>query len=255
MELGASVDHRNEVQASRESGCIQQNARVSAGADEDDTHVLRHSRSRVMNQPVRMPWWKRVEDLVIGLPALVIASPIIAAAGLATFAEDRGPVFYDDERVGVGGRIFRAYKLRTMVPGATSIGLGRLVSDRDPRITRVGRVLRRWSLDEVPQLWNVVRGDMSLVGPRPTYVEQTRRYSDHDAGRLRVKPGLTGLAQVRGRNDLPWAKRIELDLRYIDRMSLWLDLRILVETPWVILRGEGIYGRRGVTPDYGDDTS
>ena len=196
------------------------------------------------------PAWKRTEDLVLGLPALLVAAPIIAAAAVATVAEDGLPILYTDERIGMGGKPFRMYKLRTMVKGAVGTGLGRLVSKDDRRVTRIGRFLRRWSLDELPQLWNVIRGDMSIVGPRPTYAEQTRRYSERHAGRLAVRPGLTGLAQIHGRNDLTWEERIEWDLSYVAHASPWLDLKILLRTPLVLLRGIGLYGRAGVTPDY-----
>ena len=149
---------------------------------------------------------------------------------------------------------FRMMKFRTMMQGAVDQGRGRLVAERDERITRIGSLLRRFSLDELPQIFNVLRGDMSVVGPRPTFAEQVRRYSPRHRDRLRVKPGMTGLAQVNGRNDLSWTERIALDLRYIDQMSPLLDLMILVRTPFVILSGRGLYGRRGITPDYEGET-
>jgi lipopolysaccharide/colanic/teichoic acid biosynthesis glycosyltransferase len=202
---------------------------------------------------VRAPRWKRIEDLLLGIPLSIVALPVLALVGLAVVAETGAPVFYVDERVGAGGRMFRAFKFRTMVRGALGQGLGRLTGVGDPRITRVGAVLRRWSLDEVPQLLNVVRGDMSIVGPRPTYLEQVSRYTPRDTGRLRVKPGITGLAQVSGRNDLSWRERIDLDLAYVERLSPWLDLSILARTPFVVARGIGLYGKTGVTPDYEPD--
>lgn len=164
--------------------------------------------------------------------------------------EDGTPGFFVDDRVGLGGRDFRMIKFRTMRRGAIGAGLGRLVSTDDQRITRVGAFLRRWSLDELPQLFNVLRGDMSVVGPRPTYREQVDRYTAEHRGRLRVKPGITGLAQVSGRNDLSWQERIARDLRYVEKLSPLLDLAILLRTPVVVLRGLGLYGRSGVTPDY-----
>jgi lipopolysaccharide/colanic/teichoic acid biosynthesis glycosyltransferase len=203
--------------------------------------------------PLRTPAWKRAEDLIIAVPLTLIASPVLALIALAIAIESGGPVFYVDERVGLGGRPFRMIKFRTMVRGAVGAGLGRLVTSSDSRITRVGAALRRWSADELPQILNVVRGDMSIVGPRPTYREQVDRYTERDRGRLRVKPGITGLAQVSGRNDLSWRARIDLDLAYIDRLSLWLDLSILVRTPFVVIRGIGLYGKGGVTPDYESD--
>jgi lipopolysaccharide/colanic/teichoic acid biosynthesis glycosyltransferase len=139
-----------------------------------------------------------------------------------------------------------------MVRGADAIGLGRAVSTRDRRITRVGRLLRRLSLDELPQLWSVVRGEMSIVGPRPTIPDQVRRYSARHLHRLRVKPGITGLAQVSGRNRLTWDERIELDLIYIETMSPAVDAVILLRTPFVILAGVGLFSASGVTYDYGE---
>lgn len=189
-------------------------------------------------------------DLLIGVPALLVATPVIAALAIAIRFVDRSDPFYLDTRVGLGGRDFRIWKLRTMRTGASEQGLGMLVARDDERITAIGRTLRRWSLDELPQLINVVRGDMSVVGPRPTYRAQVDRYSPRHRGRLRVRPGITGLAQVRGRNDLDWHDRIERDLEYVDRMSPLLDAQILLRTPRVVLRGIGLYGRKGVTPDY-----
>lgn len=201
-------------------------------------------------EELRTPGWKRAIDLVGGTTALVLCLPVLGLVAVAILAESGPPIFYVDERIGLGARPFRAWKFRTMIVRALESGLGRLVARDDPRITRVGSFLRRWSLDELPQLINVVGGQMSLVGPRPTYADQVRRYTARDAGRLRVKPGITGLAQVSGRNDLSWRERIDLDLEYIDRLSPWLDLMILVRTPGVIMRGLGLYGRSGVTPDY-----
>lgn len=194
--------------------------------------------------------------MVLGVPLVVVSLPVLALVGLAIVAETGTPVFYVDERIGLGARPFRAIKFRTMVRGALAQGLGRLTSVDDPRITRVGMFLRRWSLDELPQVLNVVHGDMSIVGPRPTYAEQVARYTRRDMGRLRTKPGITGLAQVSGRNDLSWRERIDLDLEYVERQNPWLDLEILARTPLVVLRGIGLYGKTGVTPDYEpDDTA
>jgi lipopolysaccharide/colanic/teichoic acid biosynthesis glycosyltransferase len=212
-----------------------------------------HSRHVDAERPLRTPAWKRIEDLIIAVPLALIASPVLLLIALAIAIESGGPVFYVDERVGLGGKPFRMIKFRTMVRGAVDAGLGRLVASSDSRITRVGAALRRWSADELPQILNVVRGDMSIVGPRPTYREQVDRYTARDRGRLAVKPGITGLAQVSGRNDLSWRARIDLDLSYLDRLSPWLDLAILVRTPLVVLRGFGLYGRGGVTPDYEGD--
>jgi lipopolysaccharide/colanic/teichoic acid biosynthesis glycosyltransferase len=150
-------------------------------------------------------------------------------------------VLFRQSRVGRGGAEFEVLKLRTMVVDADRQGAGYAVADRDPRITRVGDLLRRTSLDELPQLWNVLRGDMSLVGPRPTLRYQVDQYTDEQRRRLEVRPGLTGWAQVHGRTSLPWSQRIELDVWYVDHRSLGLDLRILVRTVGVLLRREGVY--------------
>lgn len=202
---------------------------------------------------VKLPRWKRVEDVLIAVPASVIAIPVFVVIAAAIAAESGSPVFFTDERVGAGGRPFRMVKFRTMVPGAIDQGLGIQVARRDQRITRVGAFLRRWSLDELPQILNVLRGDMSAVGPRPTYASQVERYIPRHRGRLAVKPGITGLAQVSGRNDLSWTERIERDLQYVDRLSVWLDIEIVLRTPIVVLRGLGLYGRAGITPDYDPD--
>jgi lipopolysaccharide/colanic/teichoic acid biosynthesis glycosyltransferase len=168
---------------------------------------------------------------------LALASPVLAAAALAIKLEDGGPVLYRQRRVGYEGRDFDLLKLRTMVVGAETMGAGWAVDRGDPRITKVGRVLRRLSLDELPQLWNVVRGDMSLIGPRPTLRYQVDQYTPRQRRRLSVKPGLTGWAQVNGRTKLPWNERIELDLWYVENRSPWLDVKILARTPRALFTG------------------
>ena len=168
---------------------------------------------------------------------LALASPLLALSALAVKLEDRGPVLYRQLRVGLRGSEFELLKLRTMIVGAEHQGAGYAVNKGDPRITRVGAVLRRLSLDELPQLWNVVRGEMSLVGPRPTLSYQVERYTDRQRTRLDVKPGISGWAQVHGRAALPWDERIELDIWYVENRSLWLDLRILARTPRALLGG------------------
>jgi lipopolysaccharide/colanic/teichoic acid biosynthesis glycosyltransferase len=168
---------------------------------------------------------------------LALASPVLAAAAVAVKLEDGGPVLYRQRRVGYEGRDFDLLKLRTMVVGAEKLGAGWAVDEGDPRITKVGRVLRRLSLDELPQLWNVVRGDMSLIGPRPTLRYQVDQYTPRQRQRLSVKPGLTGWAQVNGRTKLPWDERIELDLWYVENRSAWLDLKILLRTPLALFTG------------------
>ena len=176
-------------------------------------------------------------DVAAAAAGLVVASPVLAAAAAAIKLEDRGPVLYRQRRVGLGGREFELLKLRTMTVGAEHQGAGYAVNERDPRITRVGRVLRRLSLDELPQLWNVLRGDMSLIGPRPTLAYQVERYTERQRRRLEVKPGLTGWAQIHGRAALPWEERIELDVWYVEHRSPWVDLQILLRTPLALFRG------------------
>ncbi|HYY22432.1 MAG TPA: sugar transferase [Thermoleophilaceae bacterium] len=185
----------------------------------------------------------RALDLVLGSVLLILSSPLLALAALAIKLESRGPAFYRQRRVGKDGVPFDLWKLRTMVPGAEAMGAGIYVLEGDPRITRVGRALRRLSLDELPNLINVVNGDMALVGPRPTIQEQVDRYTDRQRRRLAVKPGVTGWAQVNGRTALPWPERIELDIWYVENRSLALDLRILARTVWLLVSGHGLYSR------------
>jgi lipopolysaccharide/colanic/teichoic acid biosynthesis glycosyltransferase len=179
----------------------------------------------------------RPADVTLAGTALLLGSPVLGLAALAVKLADGGPVLYRQTRVGKDGADFELLKLRTMVVGAETQGAGFAVDRGDPRITPVGRVLRRLSLDELPQLWNVVRGDMSLIGPRPTLRYQVERYTPHQRRRLDVKPGITGWAQVHGRAALPWAERIELDVWYAEHRSPWLDLKILAKTPLALFGG------------------
>src|ERR687896_28604 len=180
-------------------------------------------------------------DAALAAGLLVVTSPLLALAALAIRLESRGPVFYRQRRVGRGGEPFELWKLRTMVPGAETIGDGIYVIEGDPRITRVGRRLRRLSLDELPNLVNVLKGEMAIVGPRPTIQEQVDRYTERQRRRLEVKPGITGWAQVNGRTSLSWPERIELDVWYVEHRSLRLDLKILVRTAWLLATGHGLY--------------
>jgi lipopolysaccharide/colanic/teichoic acid biosynthesis glycosyltransferase len=179
----------------------------------------------------------RAADVAVAGTALLVASPVLALAALAVKLQDGGPALYQQTRVGKGGADFELLKLRTMVVGAERQGAGFAVDEGDPRITGVGRILRRLSLDELPQLWNVVRGDMSVVGPRPTLRYQVERYTPHQRRRLEVRPGITGWAQVHGRAALPWEERIELDVWYVEHRSPWLDLKILAKTPLALVGG------------------
>jgi len=179
----------------------------------------------------------RAVDVVGAGLGLALASPLLAAAAVAIKLEDGGPVLYRQRRVGVGGREFDLIKLRTMVVGAEHQGAGLAVNRGDARITRVGRLLRRLSLDELPQLWNVVCGEMSLIGPRPTLRYQVEKYSERQRRRLDVKPGITGWAQVNGRASLAWDERIELDVWYVEHRSPWVDVKIVARTPFALFGG------------------
>jgi lipopolysaccharide/colanic/teichoic acid biosynthesis glycosyltransferase len=184
---------------------------------------------------------KRAMDVVIASVGLLLGGPVLAAAMAAIRLESPGHPIYRQRRIGRDGEPFDLYKLRTMVHGAEHMGAGMAVNEGDSRITRVGAFLRRTSLDELPNLVNVLRGDMSIVGPRPTIPVQVEQYTERQRGRLAVKPGIHGWAQVNGRASLPWEDRIELDLWYVEHQSLRLDLRILARTAAILLRGEGLY--------------
>ena len=196
---------------------------------------------------------KRATDVVAsGVALLVLALPF-AAIALAIKLDDRGHVFFRQERVGKGGRGFRVWKFRTMVVDAVSKGLGVAVAHNDERITRAGRFLRNSGIDELPQVLNVLVGEMSLVGPRPTLSYQVERYSPLQKRRLEVRPGITSLAVVSGRNALSWNERIEIDVWYIDHWSFSLDLKIMLRTLWcVLVTREGLYGKDGVNDSFVD---
>jgi lipopolysaccharide/colanic/teichoic acid biosynthesis glycosyltransferase len=179
----------------------------------------------------------RAADVALAGLGLVVAAPALAVAAAAVKLSDGGPVLYRQQRVGKDGAPFELLKLRTMVVGAEGIGAGAAVDRGDPRITRVGRLLRRSSVDELPQLWNVIRGDMSMIGPRPTLAYQVERYTPRQRRRLEVKPGLTGWAQIHGRARLPWDERIELDVWYVEHRSALVDLKILARTPAALFSG------------------
>ncbi len=197
---------------------------------------------------------RRGVDIAVSATLLVLSAPVVAAAMAAIRLESRGPALYRQRRIGRDGRPFDVLKLRTMVDGAEHVGAGLAVDENDSRITRVGAFLRRTSLDELPNLLNVLRGEMSLIGPRPTVPVQVERYTPRQRGRLAIRPGVTGWAQVNGRASLPWSERIELDLYYIEHRSLALDLRILWRTPAMVLGGSGLYkGETGGWREVGKD--
>ncbi len=184
----------------------------------------------------------RVADLALAVLGLLVGAPIVAVSAAAIKLTSRGPVIYRQQRVGREGQAFEVYKLRTMRMGADPVGVGTPVLEDDPRVTRVGRFLRRFSLDEIPNLVNVLRGEMAIVGPRPTLAAQVELYTPSQLRRLEVKPGLTGWAQVNGRAGIPWEERIELDVWYVDNRSPRLDLRILGRTFRMLTTGHGLYG-------------
>jgi lipopolysaccharide/colanic/teichoic acid biosynthesis glycosyltransferase len=196
---------------------------------------------------------RRLLDVVVASAALALAAPLLVVAMVAIRLETPGHVIYRQRRIGKDGHNFDVIKLRTMVSDAESIGSGLAINENDPRITRVGELLRRFSIDELPNLVNVIRGEMTLIGPRPTIPVQVEQYTERQRGRLTVKPGLTGWAQVNGRTALPWSERIELDLWYIEHRSLRLDLRILWQSVAMVLTGHGLY--KGATGGWDGPTS
>jgi lipopolysaccharide/colanic/teichoic acid biosynthesis glycosyltransferase len=184
----------------------------------------------------------RAADLVVAAVALALLSPVLLVAAIAIKLDSRGPVVYRSRRAGRDGEPFELLKLRTMHPGADPVGVGTPVLAGDPRVTRVGHWLRRFSIDEFPNLVNVLRGELAIVGPRPTLEAQVKGYTPRQRRRLEVKPGITGWAQVNGRAGIPWEERIELDVWYVEHRSAALDLRILVRTARLLLTGHGLYG-------------
>jgi lipopolysaccharide/colanic/teichoic acid biosynthesis glycosyltransferase len=184
---------------------------------------------------------RRVVDIVVSAGGLVLTAPLLALAALAIRLESSGPVIYSQPRAGLHGEVFEVLKLRTMIDGAEHVGAGLSINANDSRITRVGALLRRTSLDELPNLVNVLRGEMSLIGPRPTLPVQVEQYSARQRGRLEIRPGITGWAQVNGRASLAWEERIELDLFYISHRSLALDARILARTVTMVFGGSDLY--------------
>jgi lipopolysaccharide/colanic/teichoic acid biosynthesis glycosyltransferase len=189
-----------------------------------------------MPEPLR-----RIFDVLVSATVLVLTSPIVALAILAIRLESKGHPIYRQHRVGKDGAPFDVLKLRTMVSGAEKMGAGLAVDDGDSRITKVGALLRRTSIDELPNLVNVLKGEMSIIGPRPTVPVQVAQYTDRQRGRLALKPGITGWAQVNGRASLPWPQRIELDLFYIEHATTALDLKILYLTARMLVTGHGLY--------------
>ena len=188
---------------------------------------------------------KRIIDVVVSGIGLIILFPIFVIIGILIKLDSKGPVFFIQERAGKDGKIFKAYKLRTMIHGADKITKGVIFGEDNPYITKAGKFIRRTGFDELVQLINVFKGDMSLVGPRPTLPYQIKNYNNVQKKRISVKPGITGWALINGRNNLTWTKRIELDLWYIKHWSIWLDMKILISTVYVVIKGEGMYAEKG----------
>jgi lipopolysaccharide/colanic/teichoic acid biosynthesis glycosyltransferase len=201
-----------------------------------------------MPEPLR-----RIFDVLVAGSVLLVTSPILALAIVAIRLESKGHPIYRQRRVGQDARPFDVLKLRTMVSGAERMGAGLAVDDGDSRITRVGAFLRRTSIDELPNLVNVLKGEMSIIGPRPTVPVQVEQYTDRQRGRLALKPGITGWAQVNGRASLPWPERIELDLWYVEHATILLDIRILWLTARMLVTGHGLY--KGETGGWVDPPS
>jgi lipopolysaccharide/colanic/teichoic acid biosynthesis glycosyltransferase len=215
----------------------------------DDTANFVHAVRRLEEAPAMSSLAKRSLDVVLSAILLVLAAPVVATAALLVRLTSRGPAIFVQQRIGFEGRKFAMYKLRTMRRGAERMqdeladgqeGRTFLKVEGDPRVTLIGRLLRKWSIDELPQLWNVLKGDMSLVGPRPLLVCDFRKFPKREQlRRFSVKPGITGLWQVSGRSSLPDSERMRLDLEYVDRWSLGLDLSILARTPAVVISTRG----------------
>lgn len=198
---------------------------------------------------------KRSLDVLLSILMLTFLLLPFAVVAILVKLDSKGPIFFRQHRTGKDGTVFRILKFRTMVDEAEKIGLGHEMTRDDARITGVGRRLRNWGLDELPQLVNVIMGDVSLVGPRASRVDQHEMFTDDERGRMQMRPGITGLAVVKGRNGLDWEQRIKLDLWYIENRSFWMDIRILFQTLNVVLiKRQGVYGPDGLNRDYNSST-
>lgn len=193
---------------------------------------------------------KRQIDLWGSLFGLIFFAPLFLMVAFLVKVDSSGPIFFRQERVGKNGKIFKIWKFRTMVVNAEKFGLGYKTSKNDTRVTKLGKILRRIGVDEFPQLINILFGEMSLVGPRPTLQYQVEKYSEFEKKRLLVKPGMISLPLIKGRNSLSWKDRIELDVWYIENWSLWLDLKMIFKAPFSVLSGRGLYGKEGIVEDY-----
>lgn len=193
---------------------------------------------------------KKVIDFIVALVGIVILIPFFLVIGILIKLDSKGPVFFKQKRTGRNGKVFKIWKFRTMIEKSESIGLGIKVSKYDLRITRIGRFVRRFGIDELPQIINIILGQMSLVGPRPGLPFQVKKYSEDEKKRVQVKPGITNINILKGWNALSWKERIKWDIWYIENWSLLLDLKILLKTPFMVLLGRGQYGKKGVVEDY-----
>jgi len=194
---------------------------------------------------------KQSIDFLGALIGIIILGPLFLIVAILIKLDSRGPVFFRYERIGKDGKPFKPFKFRTMIEGAIETGLGYNIAENDERITRIGRFLRKWGIDEFPQLINVLRGEMSLVGPRPTLRYQVEKYNDFQRKRLLMKPGITGWALIHGRNLPSWEERIKYDVWYVENWSLWLDFKISLKTlDLIFIKKEGVYGRGGVNDPF-----
>ena len=192
-------------------------------------------------------------DFWASLIILIVLLPLLLIIGILIKLDSKGPVLFFQERAGKNGKVFKIWKFRTMVENAEKTGLGLRVAKNDLRITNIGRFLRRFGIDELPQLKNIILGQMSMVGPRAAPINQAAQYTDFEKQRLAVRPGVTNINMIKGWNTLPWKKRIEWDIWYINHWSLWLDLKILIKTPIIVLSGKGQYGKDGIVEDYSNN--
>ena len=192
---------------------------------------------------------KRAADICLSTVGLFVSCPALTLIAISVKGKSKGPILFIQERVGKHGKTFRMYKFRTMMCGAEAVTLGRYICSEDSAITPVGKILRRWALDELPQLFNVLKGEMSIVGPRPTLSYQVEKYTPHQRKRLNVKPGITGWAQVNGRNKLSWPERIELDVWYAENWSVGLDVKIMLMTIPALLKKEFAFAKESAEED------
>lgn len=214
--------------------------------DVTEFHMSSHGQPGEQDRTPREYTGKRTFDLILVFSLAPLILPVVGLISVLVKLEDGGDVLFGQRRLGAGGSVFTCYKFRSMVEGAEQRGTGLRVTESDSRITRVGRVIRRWGLDELPQLWNVLKGDMSVVGPRPALVRDLERYDAEECRRLQARPGLAGWAWIHGRRSIPWAERYALDVWYVDHMSFALDLRILFRAFRILLGGKGLYPSEAV---------